>query len=82
MIKPIGEMSHDELVAELQRLQEAQPSGGYKVSAKGALSRYGLGKFPVTLYASQWRKVIADVENGTLQATLAKFADKLAEKAE
>lgn len=28
-----------------------------KVSAKGAISVYGLGKFPVTLYASQWTKV-------------------------
>lgn len=28
-----------------------------KVSAKGAVSVYGLGKFPVTLYASQWEKL-------------------------
>lgn len=30
------------------------PSGGLKISEKGALSVYGLGRFPVTLYKSQW----------------------------
>jgi len=29
-----------------------------KVSAKGALSVYGLGRFPATLYASQWERVL------------------------
>ena len=33
-------------------------SNGLKVSAKGAVSLYGLGKWPVTLYKSQWLKVI------------------------
>lgn len=27
---------------------------GIKVAAKGGISVYGLGRFPVTLYASQW----------------------------
>ncbi len=30
-----------------------------KVSAKGALSIYGMGRFPVTLYKEQWAKLIA-----------------------
>ena len=72
--------SREELIAQLKALSEAQPSGGYKVSAKGALSRYGLGRFPVTLYASQWRKVIADVQSGALQNALEVNAGKLAEK--
>ncbi len=29
-----------------------------KVSAKGAVSAYGLGRFPVTLYAGQWVKLL------------------------
>ena len=33
-----------------------------KVSAKGAVSLYGLGKWPVTLYASQWERVLAKAE--------------------
>jgi hypothetical protein len=30
-----------------------------KVSEKGALSVYGLGRFPVTLYREQWEKLLA-----------------------
>ena len=30
-----------------------------KVSAKGALSVYGLGRFPVTLYKGQWQRLLA-----------------------
>ncbi len=29
-----------------------------KVSEKGAVSVYGLGRFPVTLYQEQWRKLL------------------------
>lgn len=32
-----------------------------KVSEKGAVSLYGLGKFPVTLYRGQWEKLLAIV---------------------
>jgi len=41
-------------IAELEAQVKAKPSGAIKVSAKGAISVYGLGRFPVTLYASQW----------------------------
>jgi hypothetical protein len=82
MSKAIVDMTRDELVAELARLQEGQPSGGFKVSAKGALSLYGLGRFPVTLYASQWRKVVAKVKSGEVEAQLEANKGKLAEKAE
>ena len=30
-----------------------------KVSEKGALSVYGMGRFPVTLYREQWEKLLA-----------------------
>ena len=30
-----------------------------KVSEKGALSVYGMGRFPVTLYKEQWKRLIA-----------------------
>ncbi len=33
-----------------------------KVSAKGAISLYGMGKFPVTLYKQQWLKVLDQQE--------------------
>ena len=31
----------------------------FKVSPKGAVSVYGLGRFPVTLYQDQWRRLLA-----------------------
>ena len=31
----------------------------FKVSEKGAVSVYGLGRFPVTLYQEQWQKLLA-----------------------
>ncbi len=34
----------------------------YKVSGKGAVSAYGLGRFPVTLYAQQWERLDNDAE--------------------
>ena len=35
------------------------PGAAMKVSPKGALSVYGLGRFPVTLYKEQWRKLLS-----------------------
>jgi hypothetical protein len=57
----------DELQAELQRLRaenEALKKSGrsklsMKVSEKGALSVYGMGRFPVTLYKEQWLRLLA-----------------------
>ena len=33
-----------------------------KISEKGGLSVYGLGRFPVTLYKEQWRKLLDKAE--------------------
>jgi len=62
-------MSNDqEMRAELERLRreneelkQKQPPRGVqlKVSQKGAVSLYGLGRFPVTLYREQWERVLA-----------------------
>ena len=58
--------SDEDLRAEIERLRaenEAlkKPARGQmslKVSEKGALSVYGLGRFPVTLYREQWEKLL------------------------
>jgi hypothetical protein len=58
--------SEEEMRAELERLRaenEAlkKPSRGQmslKVSEKGALSVYGMGRFPVTLYREQWERLL------------------------
>ena len=61
-------MSTEDVQAELERLRaenEALKKGkepgvlSLKVSEKGAVSVYGLGRFPVTLYQEQWLKLLA-----------------------
>ena len=62
--------SEEDLKAEIERLRaenEAlkKPARGQmslKVSEKGALSVYGLGRFPVTLYREQWEKLLGMAE--------------------
>ena len=59
-------MSDEEVRAELERLRKENaalkkgaPSGiRLKVSEKGAVSVYGMGRFPVTLYKEQWLKLL------------------------
>jgi len=59
-------MSDDDLKAELERLRAENerlkkgPSRAtsLKVSDKGGVSVYGLGRFPVTLYKEQWTKLL------------------------
>ena len=51
----------------------------FKVSEKGALSVYGLNvRFPVTLYVSQWERVIAQIDD--LKAFIKANANKLTRK--
>jgi len=54
--------SHPEverLRAENERLRAQQALGtSLKVSQKGAVSLYGLGRFPVTLYKEQWLRLL------------------------
>ena len=48
-----------QLLAENERLKAARNAKiSFKVSAKGALSVYGMGRFPVTLYRGQWERLI------------------------
>ncbi len=60
-------MADEDLKAELDKLRaeneslKAQRKGSptsIKVSEKGAVSVYGLGRFPVTLYQEQWQKLL------------------------
>jgi hypothetical protein len=52
----------------------------FKVSEKGAVSVYGMGRWPVTLYAGQWRKLMSDESRQALEAFMQANADKLSEK--
>ena len=49
----------ERLRAENERLKKGGPKGlSLKVSEKGGVSVYGLGRFPVTLYKEQWKKLL------------------------
>jgi len=66
-----GRMAEDDVQAELARLRvenEALKRGQssrvqLKVSEKGGVSVYGLGRFPVTLYKEQWLKLLDMAED-------------------
>ncbi len=59
-------MSEEELRAELERLRAENASlqrrgaagVSLKVSEKGGVSVYGLGRFPITLYKEQWVRLL------------------------
>ncbi len=61
----------EDLRAELERLKaenaalKSRTSKGIsmKVSEKGGVSVYGLGRFPVTLYKEQWTKLLDMAED-------------------
>ena len=50
----------------------------FKVSEKQALSVYGLGRFPVTLYKGQWDRLIAAMP--ALQAFMAAHSSEFSTK--
>ena len=53
----------ERLRAENDRLKRTQGRGiSLKVSEKGGVSVYGMGRFPVTLYKEQWDKLLDMVE--------------------
>jgi len=59
----MSEPSYDELkarLAELEKQVSNKRSGNleFRVSEKGAVSVYGLGRFPVTLYYEQWSRLL------------------------
>ena len=64
-------MSDDEMKHELERLRNenaalkkgAATGISMKVSEKGGLSVYGMGRFPITLYKEQWLKLL-DMSDG------------------
>jgi hypothetical protein len=54
---------HAQMQAEIERLRAENAALkakaiGMKVTEKGGLSVYGLGRFPVTLYRGQWERLL------------------------
>jgi hypothetical protein len=63
----MSEPTIDELkarIAELEKQGASKRSGNleFRVSEKGGVSVYGLGRFPVTLYYEQWVRLLAAFE--------------------
>lgn len=59
----MSEPTYDELkarIAELEQQKQGRKPGDldFKVSEKGGVSVYGLGRFPVTLYYEQWMRLL------------------------
>jgi hypothetical protein len=79
-------MSDEELKTELEQLRKenaalkkgAARGVSMKVSEKGGLSVYGMGRFPVTLYKEQWLKLL-DLA-GEIRAFIAEHESELKSK--
>jgi hypothetical protein len=79
-------VADDELQKELERLrsENAALRGGhragltFRISEKGAVSVYGLGRFPVTLYQEQWDKLLNATDE--LRAFIDANRDRLKKK--
>jgi hypothetical protein len=60
-------MADEDLKAELERLRNenaalkkgASAESRIRVSPKGGVSVYGMGKYPVTLYKEQWLRLLS-----------------------
>jgi hypothetical protein len=73
----LTKLTQEQLIAML--MASNQPKAlTLKVSEKGALSIYGLGRFPVTLYAGQWERLLAATDQ--IKAFMAANASLLATK--
>jgi len=70
----------DRLRAENERLKQGRAPGEItlRVSEKGGVSVYGLGRFPVTLYQEQWEKLLAHTE--AIRAFINEHRDRLKKK--
>jgi hypothetical protein len=83
----MSEPSYEDLKARVADLEKqaaagksASKSGGleFRVSEKGAVSVYGLGRFPVTLYYEQWTRLLGEAE--ALRAFLEEHKGRLKRK--
>jgi hypothetical protein len=74
--------SYDELLAQIAALQAQvarKSTLTLKVSDKGALSVYGIGRFPVSLYRAQWERLLTAKDD--ILAFIDANASKLSVKA-
>jgi hypothetical protein len=75
------DLTPEQMAARIAELEGRLAKGGsvtFKVSEKGAVSVYGLGRFPVTLYLEQWNKLLSNAEElkAFIEANRAKLKTK------
>lgn len=73
----LNTMTREQLLAHIATLNQPKRLT-MKVSDKGALSVYGLGRFPVTLYRGQWERLFTAIPD--MKAFMAQNAALLATK--
>jgi len=79
-------MNDEDLRAQIEKLKAENEAlktrrtvaVSLKVSEKGAVSVYGLGRFPVTLYKEQWEKLLGMTDE--IRQFIADHKDKLKTK--
>lgn len=89
-VKTIAAMSVEQAqaIADGFRAENAKPKPPkplrFGIGAKGALSVYGLQRFPVTLYRAQWERLLAHAPEITayMEAHADTLTSKTAEKAQ
>lgn len=76
-------LSKEQLIAMVTSMkQDAQRKLSCKVSEKGAVSVYGLGRWPVTLYRSQWEALLGFVKTGAIERFIEANSAQLSVKGE
>src|SRR6201995_5653149 len=83
MVDENNPITPEQMAARMAELEGRLAKGSalsFKVSAKGAVSVYGLGRFPVTLYYEQWKRLLGSVE--PLQGSLEENKSQLKSKGE
>lgn len=64
-VKDLEGKTPEQIVAEVNaQLSAAAPKGqgGFKIGDKGSVSVYGMGRFPTTLYRSQWLQLFDRID--------------------
>lgn len=81
ILQDLTKLSQADLIRMLIEAQQKPARKiSFKVTDKGGCSVYGMGRFPVTLYATQWRQLIQALPE--LEAFLTTNASRLTSKPE
>lgn len=86
----ISDMTREQAIEQMQAMQaqilkmkeDSRRKLSCKVSEKGGVSIYGMGRFPVSLYRSQWEALIPFIKSGAVERFIEDNSNLLAVKGE